>query len=162
MPAPANATASPPACPPSAVNNQGDGTLFDRTAFVYDPETDTHLCPGGRKLVRKQVNRKERLITYASQDCSGCMLKARCTTAERRFVKRHLDEEAMARMAARATPEMMRIRRCAAEHPFGTIKRTIADGRFLTRNLKGTRTEMALSVLTYNIRRAISLRSANA
>ncbi len=152
------------ACVPAqrAVNNQGDGTLFDRTAFVYDPETDTHLCPGGRKLVRKQVNRKERLITYASQDCSGCMLKARCTTAERRFVKRHLDEEAMARMAARATPEMMRIRRCAAEHPFGTIKRTMADGRFLTRNLKGTRTEMALSVLTYNIRRAISLRSANA
>lgn len=152
------------ACVPAqrAVNNQGDGTLFDRTAFVYDPGTDTHLCPGGGRLARKQLNRKARAITYASPDCSGCALKARCTTAERRFVTRHLDEEAMARMAARATPEMMRIRRCAAEHPFGTIKRMMAGGRFLTRNLKGTRTEMALSVLAYNIRRAVSLGSATA
>ena len=152
------------ACMPAqrAVNNQGDGTLFDRTAFVYDPDTDTHLCPGGRKLVRKQLNRKERLITCASPDCSGCELKARCTTAERRFVKRHLDEDAMARMAARATPEMMRIRRCAAEHPFATIKRMMGGGRFLTRNLKGTRSEMALSVLAYNLLRVLNLNAAAA
>lgn len=152
------------ACVPAqrAVNNQGDGTLFDRTAFIYDPGTDTYLCPGERKLVRKQVNRKERLTTYASPDCAGCVLKARCTTAERRYVKRHHDEEAMARMAARATPEMMWIRRCTAEHPFGTIKRMMAGGRFLTRNLKGTKTEMALSVLAYNIRRAIGIRGAAA
>ena len=152
------------ACVPAqrAVNNQGDGTLFDRTAFVYYPETDTYRCPGGRKLVRKQLNRKERLVTYASRDCSGCDLKARCTNVERRFVKRHLNEDAMARMAARATPEMMHVRRCTAEHPFGTIKRTMAGGRFLTRNLKGTRTEMALSVLAYNIRRAIGIRGATA
>jgi len=152
------------ACVPAqrAVNNQGDGTLFDRTAFIYEPETDTHLCPGGRRLARKALNRKERMIAYVSPDCSGCALKARCTTAGRRFVKRHLDEEAMARMAARATPEMMRIRRCAAEHPYGTIKRMMAGGRFLTRNLKGTRTEMALSVLAYNIRRSINIAGATA
>lgn len=152
------------ACVPAqrAVNNQGDGTLFDRTAFIYDPGTDTHLCPGGRRLVRKQLNRKARAITYASPDCSGCAVKTRCTTAERRFVTRHVDEEAMARMAARATPEMMWIRRCSVEHPFGTIKRMMAGGRFLTRNLSGTRAEMALSVLAYNIRRAISLGRATA
>jgi len=152
------------ACVPAqrVVNNQGDGTLFDRTAFIYEPETDTHLRPGGRRLARKALNRKERIITYVSPDCSGCALKARCTTAGRRFVKRHLDEEAMARMAARATPEMMRIRRCAAEHPYGTIKRMMAGGRFPTRNLKGTRTEMALSVLAYNIRRSINIAGATA
>ena len=27
-----------------AVNNHGDGTLFDRTQFTYQPETDTFLC----------------------------------------------------------------------------------------------------------------------
>lgn len=141
-----------------SVNNQGDGTLFDRTAFTYEPGTDTLICPAGRKLVRKQLHRKKRNVTYAAVDCSGCTLKPRCTTSERRFVKRHLDDESLNRMAGRATPEMMRARRCAVEHPFGTIKRMTAGGRFLTRNLKGTRTEMALSVLAYNILRTINIK----
>ena len=59
-------------------------------------------------------------------------------------------------MKERATPEMMRIRRSAVEHPFGTIKRMMAGGRFLTRNLKDTRTEMALSILAYSIMRTIN------
>jgi len=149
------------ACVPAqrTVNNQGDGMLFDRTAFTYDHDTDTLTCPDGRSLVRKQLQRKDRNVTYASPDCSGCVLKTRCTTAKQRFVTRHLDEDARNRMAARATTEMMRKRRCAVEHPFGTIKRMMAGGRFLTRNLKGTRTEMALSVLAYNILRTINLRA---
>ena len=149
------------ACVPAqrTVNNQGGETLFDRTAFVYDPGTDTLICPDGRRLVRKQLQRKDRKVTYVSPDCSGCALKASCTTAAQRFVTRHLDEDARNRMAARATAEMMRKRRCAVEHPFGTIKRMMAGGRFLTRNLKGTRTEMALSVLAYNILRAINLKA---
>lgn len=65
-------------------------------------------------------------------------------------------------MNERATPDMMRRRRCAAEHPFGTVKRMMAGGRFLTRSLKGTRTEMALSVLAYNILRAINIKAATA
>lgn len=36
----------------------------------------------------------------------------------------------------------------------------MAGGRFLTRNLKGTRTEMALSILAYNMLRAINIRAA--
>lgn len=152
------------ACVPSqrSVNNQGDRMLFDRTAFIYEPKSDTLVCPAGRTLVRKQLHRKKRNVTYASQDCSDCPLKVRCTTAERRLVKRHLDDDALNRMDARATPELMRVRRCAVEHPFGTIKRKMAGGRFLTRNLKATRTEMALSVLAYNILRAINIKTAAA
>jgi Transposase DDE domain len=152
------------ACVPAnrAVNNRGDGKLFDRSAFIYQPETDSYRCPDGRLLVRKQLHRRKRNVTYVSPDCSGCTLKPRCTTAERRFLKRHLDEDALTRMNARATSELMAMRRCAAEHPFGTIKRMMAGGRFLTRNLKGTRTEMALSVLAYNILRAINIQAATA
>ena len=152
------------ACVPAqrTVNNQGDGTLFDRTAFAYDPGTDTFVCPDGRRLVRKQVQRKDRNVTYASPDCSGCVLKARCTTAKQRFVTRHLDDDARTRMAARATPEMMHKRRCAVEHPFGTIKRMMTGGRFLTRNFKGAKAEIALSVLAYNILRTINIRAQHA
>ena len=150
------------ACAPAnqAVNNQGDGKLFDRSAFSYEPDTDSYRCPAGRSLLRKQLHRRKRNVTYVSPDCSGCAFKPRCTTAERRFIQRHLDEDALAQMDARATPELMAKRRCAAEHPFGTIKRMMAGARFLTRNLSGTRTEMALSVLAYNILRAINLKAA--
>ena len=152
------------ACVPAnrAVNNQADGKLFDRSAFTYESNTDSYRCPAGRSLMRKQLHRRKRNVAYMSSDCSGCALKPQCTTAERRFVKRHLDEDALTRMNARANPELMARRRCAAEHPFGTIKRMMAGGRFLTRNLKGTRAEMALSVLAYNMLRAINIKTATA
>jgi transposase len=152
------------ACAPSnrAVNNQADGRLFDRSAFAYEPDTDSFRCPAGRRLLRKQVHTRKRNIAYVATDCSGCALKPRCTRAERRFVKRHLDEGALNRMNERADADLMRKRRCAAEHPFATIKRMTAGGRFLTRNLKGTRAEMALSVLAYNLLRAINIKAATA
>ena len=143
-----------------AINNHGDGTLFDRSAFVYEAGSDTFRCPAGRRLVRRQLHRDGTNVIYGSIDCSGCALKPQCTTATRRFVTRHLHEDALNRMNERATPGMMQRRRCAAEHPFGTIKRMMAGGRFLTRSLKGTRTEMALSVLAYNMLRAINIRAA--
>jgi len=42
---------------------------------------------------------------------------------------------------------------------FGTIKRMMVGGRFLTRSFKGTRTEIALSVLAYNMLRAINIKA---
>jgi transposase len=151
------------ACAPAnrTVNNSGDGTLFDRTAFAYDITADRFVCPAGKHLDHKQVMNRDRLVLYAAkaQDCSACLLKSQCTAAARRFVTRHFDEDALNRMNERATPEMMRTRRCTAEHPFGTIKRMMAGGRFLTRNFTGTRTEMALSVLAYNIMRSINMKT---
>ena len=142
-----------------SINNQGDGTLFDRSAFVYRPDSDTYSCPAGRTLVRKQIMRRNNCVLYAAPDCSGCALKPRCTTAERRFLTRHFHEDALQRMNARieADPRLMRQRRCAAEHPFGTIKRMTAGGRFLTRGLAKVKAEAALSVLAYNILRAMNL-----
>lgn len=142
-----------------ATNNQGDGTLFDRSAFVYQPDSDTYSCPAGRMLVRKQIMRRDNCVLYAAQDCSGCALKSRCTTAARRFLTRHFHDDALERMNARveADPGLMRQRRCAAEHPFGTIKRMTAGGRFLTRGFTKVKAEAALSVLAYNILRAINL-----
>jgi transposase len=154
------------ACAPTnrAVNNQGDGSMFDRSAFVYQPEADIYTCPAGHILTRKQLMRRNALIVYAASDCTGCSLKPRCTTAERRFVTRHVHEDALERMNTRfqADPTLIRQRRCASEHPFGTIKRMTAGGRFLTRGLKKVSAEAALSVLAYNIIRAINLVGAGA
>lgn len=151
------------ACAPTnrSINNQGDGSMFDRSAFVYQAETDTYTCPAGHALSRKQVMRRDSLILYAARDCAGCSLKSRCTAAERRYVTRHLHEDALERMNTRfrADPNLIRQRRCAAEHPFGTIKR-MTGGRFLTRGLKKVSGEAALSVLAYNLIRAMNLAGA--
>jgi IS5 family transposase len=146
-----------------AINNQGDGTLFDRSSFIYDKERDVYRCPADRLLVRQQLHRDSMSVIYAARDCSGCRLKPRCTTAKRRYVTRHLHDDALTRMNARveADPDLMRRRRCASEHPFGTIKRMTAGGRFLTRGLQKVSGEAALSVLAYNIVRAINLAGAN-
>jgi transposase len=152
------------ACVPAnrSIHSQGDGTMFGRSAFVYQPEADTYTCPAGHQLARKQVMQRDRLIVYAARDCAGCSLKPRCTTAARRSVSRHLHEDALERMNARfhADPALIRQRRCAAEHPFGTIKRMTAGGRFLTRGIGKVSGEAALSVLAYNIIRTINLLGA--
>jgi hypothetical protein len=42
-----------------AVNNYGDGTLFDRSLFDYDGAADSYRCPAGRTLVREQIMRRD-------------------------------------------------------------------------------------------------------
>lgn len=51
----------------------------------------------------------------------------------------------------------MRLRRATVEHPFGTIKAWMGATHFQMRRLKNVRTEMALHVLAYNIKRMLSI-----
>src|SRR6266851_2367440 len=78
-------------------NNKGDGTLFDRSEFTYQPESDTLLCPAGQTLARKQLSRKDRAVYYTCQPevCTTCALKSKCTTGSRRWVTRHLHDDAL-------------------------------------------------------------------
>lgn len=138
------------------VNNHGDGTLFDRTEFSYQPESDTFRCPAGQTLARKQLSRKDRAVYYAARPevCGSCALKTKCTTGSRRLLTRHLHEEALQRMHQRATPEAMRLRRSTVEHPFANLKyRIFGHPRFLLRGLRGAQTEISLGVAAYNLKR---------
>ena len=62
-------------------------------------------------------------------------------------VQRRLDEN----------PQAMRQRRETVEHPFGTIKARMGATHSLVKRLKDVRTEMALSVLAYNLTRAMNI-----
>ncbi|MGH6631112.1 MAG: transposase, partial [Burkholderiales bacterium] len=146
-----------------SMNNQGDGELFDRTAFSHDPKTDTLRCPADQILYRKQQHRKDRMVWYAAraQTCGACALKARCTTSARRLVSRHFDDEVLNRMNQRATPEVMRLRRSTVEHPFATLKyRIFGHPRFLLRGRRGAQTEISLAVMAYNLKRMINILGA--
>ncbi|CDF86100.1 transposase IS4 [Pseudomonas knackmussii B13] len=149
--------------PNRGVNNHGNGTaLFDRSAFTYDVDHDRYQCPAGQWLLLKQVRGTERLYAIAG-DCRACPLKARCTNSQRRHLSRHAHESAFERMQQRlkARPEMMARRRSIVEHPFGNLKQWVfGNCRFLLRQLAGARTEMALAVQAYNLKRAIQVLGA--
>ena len=55
---------------------------------------------------------------------------------------------------------MMSRRKGLAEHPFGTFKRWAGQEHFLTRGMKNVSTEMSLSILAYNLKRALQLKGA--
>jgi hypothetical protein len=49
------------ACAPAnrTINSQGDGSMFDRSAFACQAESDVYVCPAGRALARKQTLRRD-------------------------------------------------------------------------------------------------------
>ena len=51
----------------------------------------------------------------------------------------------------------MRQRRETVEHPLGTMKARMGATHFLTKTLPKVATEMALSVLAYNLTRVINI-----
>ena len=63
--------------------------------------------------------------------------------------------EAMAEHLRRA-PALFRQRKALAEHPFGTMKRGM-EGYFLLKGLRKVRGEFSLTVLAYNLKRALNL-----
>lgn len=146
------------------VNNQGDGKLFGREDFRYEPDSDTYVCPGNKRLLRKSTNHKDRYTMYkaSSGDCGTCSLKSRCTQAPRRGLARHLYEDALNRMQERVTAEAMRLRRSIVEHPFATMKyRIFGHPRLLMRGLSGAKVEIGLATMAYNLKRMTNVLGAS-
>jgi transposase len=54
-------------------------------------------------------------------------------------------------------PQAMRQRRETVEHPFGTLKMRMGATHFLMKRMKNVATEMALSVLAYNLTRVMNI-----
>ena len=142
------------------MNNQGDGTLFDRSEFHYDEGSDTMVCPAGERLRRQRVNKGGLLLMYAGSPavCGACPLQVRCTRAARRVVARHRYEDALDRMRQRATAEAMRLRRCLVERVFAVLKYGIfGHPRFLLRGRSGAQTEISLATMAYNLKRMMTV-----
>ncbi|MDB6019153.1 MAG: transposase [Pedosphaera sp.] len=57
----------------------------------------------------------------------------------------------------KAGRDIMKLRKAIVEHPFGTIKRTMNAGYFLCKRLAGVGAEMSLTVLAYNLKRALNI-----
>src|SRR5262249_52296117 len=72
-----------------------------------------------------------------------------------RWEHEHVVEAAQRRLDA--NPQAMRQRRETVEHPFATIKERMGATHFLMKTLPKVATEMALSVLAYNLTRVMNI-----
>jgi hypothetical protein len=134
---------------------------FAKQDFRYLAADDVYLCPAGERLVYRTTNQEKGLTLrrYWTSACQGCALKDRCTTGKQRRITRWEHEDVLEEVQRRLDehPEKMRERRETAEHPFGTIKSWMGATHFQMKTLKRVRTEMALHVLAYNLKRVMNI-----
>jgi len=136
--------------------------LYGKESFKYDARQNCYICPAGQKLTyRFATNEKGRAIYYyRATGCKSCPLKPKCTrNKENRTITRLAAEEVQEKMAERvaANPQIMRRRKAIIEHCFGTIKRSLGYDYFLCRGIRHVTTEINLTVLAYNLKRACNL-----
>ena len=86
-------------------------------------------------------------------------MKPECTTGKERRISRWEHEPILDELEARVerNPDMMKVRRSTAEHPFGTIKFWMGSTHFQMKTIKRVSTEMSLHVLAYNLKRIINI-----
>lgn len=133
--------------------------LFSREAFAYDEESDNYTCPAGETLNPITVSKTEQKTYYATKACDDCPLKPKCTKVDRRTIARPFYEGAKEAMhqRAKADPSWMKRRRELVEPPFGIMKWGMGSPRFLVRGLKKAKSELALAVLGFNLKRTIHI-----
>jgi transposase len=134
---------------------------FVKDDFRYLADEDVYICPAGERLKYYFTNEEKglRLRRYWTNACQVCAIKQDCTTNKMRRIARWEHEDVLEAVQRRLdeNPQAMRRRRETVEHPFGTLKARMGSTHFLMKRLKNVRTEMALSVLAYNLTRVMNI-----
>jgi transposase len=142
----------------SGANSDG---RYGKQDFVYLSDEDVYRCPAGEMLryYFTAMEHGQNLRRYWTNACGTCAIKHRCTTGPQRRITRweheHVLEDVQKRLDA--NPQAMRQRRETVEHPFGTMKARMGATHFLMKRLPKVATEMALSVLAYNLTRVMNI-----
>jgi len=152
-----------PYIPEKETSSSGRAGLYGKKDFRYDAENDCYWCPAGKALPFSYLTTSngQKVRVYVASGCSKCSVKDKCKQSDSsRRIKRWVDEAVLEEMArrVRAEPDKVKQRKSIVEHPFGTIKRSMDQGYFLTRRQGNVRTEMSLTMLAYNINRALTLK----
>ncbi len=138
--------------------------LYTKEEFRYEAGSDTYVSPADKVLTfRFQTLEKGRPVRYyAMRACDGWVLRGKCTRNKRgRRISWHADEAVLesTEQRLREKPDMMLKRKSTVEHGFGTMKRWLDSRHVLMRGLENVGTESSFTVLGYNLRRVLNLRS---
>lgn len=134
--------------------------VFPQQRFRYQPERDLYICPQGAELQRQRLIKKKdkQYKLYQTKACHGCALRRQCTTSKYgRKLLRWVDQEVLERLQARnrGRPQLLKLRKTLAEHPFGTIKGSMNQASFLLKGLHKVNIEFGLTMLSYNFKRVL-------
>jgi transposase len=137
---------------------------FYSDQFKYNPTKNVYLCPAGKELPYYRARKKDgKIIGYEYRNydfCKDCEFKSRCTSVKKgRSICRHADQDFLDRidLQTKRNMEKYKLRQMIVEHPFGTIKRGWGAYFFLTKRKVSVSTEISLSFLAYNLKRAINI-----
>jgi len=138
-----------------------DGT-FSRADFIFDPERNVYICPGGAALTSTGNIDQGHIVYYRANksDCSACSLKPKCTTAAVRKVTRDVNEDVRDQVRALANTEAFRQssrERKKVEMRFAHMKRIFKLDRLRLRGLNGAKDEVLLTATAQNLRRLAKL-----
>ena len=134
------------------------GHRFSLDKFAYDNEKDEYICPEGKILHAHSKSKTKDRLFFNKAECKDCPFNGECAGKNkfRRIVRKPgTDVLDRADMRYRENTETYKLRQQIVEHPLGTIKRTMNGGYFLLRTKEKVKTEAALLLLGYNIKRTI-------
>jgi transposase len=135
-------------------------------SFTLNEEGTAVICPNNSELNRVSRLHNRGRTRFASRSaCQNCLDK--CTTSRFKQVdmkdgqtvltaKKHRKIKRVI-MKLKPDKEKIRKRKSIVEHPFGTIKRWQDGAYVLLKGIKKVSAELALSFLTYNIKRVINM-----
>lgn len=135
---------------------------YAKEYFHYDLNSDTYTCPEGAVLrhAKKRATSKTPEERYVNRDaCQSCPQRQLCTTGEfRSIVEKPFERFAdIVDERTKKNPQLVLLRQCLVEHPFGTVKRGLGFTYFLTRGLDSVRAESCLHFFAYNLKRVINI-----
>jgi IS5 family transposase len=138
-----------------------DGT-FSRADFVFDPQRNVYVCPGGAELTSTGNIDQGHIVYYRANknDCSACSLKLKCATAPMRKVTRDVNEGVRDHVRALANTEAFQQssrERKKVEMRFAHMKRILRLDRLRLRGLSGAKDEVLLTATAQNLRRLAKL-----
>lgn len=129
---------------------------FPREAFRYEREQDRYVCPTGKPLAYRGVDRRANVLkcSASSIDCRVCQLKRKCTAGSNRAVthSEHEDVRELVRgeMQTPLFQRSMRLRR-GVERLFADAKGKRGLGRLHLRGRRGAEEEFLLGAAVANL-----------
>ena len=132
---------------------------FSKYNFKYDHVEDIYICPNNRKLTYKKTYKYNNacMRQYYCNDCLNCQYQILCAGENRlRIITDYggvLSKRMALKMETNQGKEEFGKRKQTVEWPFGNIKENLRYTEFLTRGMKGIKTEKNLINISHNIKR---------
>jgi transposase len=147
---------------------------FDKSAFVYDADTDCFHCPAGKTLSRGGQEIRQTAagpvlhVIYFGDECEGCELAPQCRinpdAKGGRKVTRDEHDQARKRhrdhMNKPESTDRYKQRQHFGEMPFAVMKVCFDMRRFLLRGLAGVQAEWQWCCTAFNLKKLMNLMAA--